>query len=150
MAIRVECYELITPSQIGELYFPEQYADEWCWNDGMVCTPLSAMSSWHMAAIVEDCMKMGLKRYKEDNGERTIGDFYVATELGFDDTLDMKSDWIRVYKGVAWHPACPMGVGLPDNFPCWHGGFYYESAEEWETAKLALSAFNEVLEKHFS
>ncbi|MCD8317504.1 MAG: hypothetical protein LUC45_00980 [Paraprevotella sp.] len=65
MAIRIECYELITPSRIGELYFPKQYADEWCWNDGAICTPMSAMNRWDMDAIVEDCMKLGLKRYRE-------------------------------------------------------------------------------------
>lgn len=150
MAIRIECYGLITQSRIGKLYFPKQYADEWCWNDGVICNPMSAMNRWDMAAIVEDCLKLGLKRDKEENGERIIGDFYVATQFGLDDTLNMKSDWLRVYQGVAWNPACPMGVGLPDKFPCSHGGFYYESAEEWETANLALSAFNETLEKHFS
>ena len=144
MAIRIECYGLITPSRIGRQYFPKQYADEWCRNDGAICNPMSAMNRRDMAAIVEDCMKMGLKRHKEENGERTIGDFYVATQFGLDDTLDMKSDWLRVYQGVAWNPACPMGNGLPDKFPCWHGGFYYESAKEWDTAGLALSAFNEV------
>ena len=123
MAIRIECYGLITPSRIGKLYFPKQYADERCRNDRAICNPMSAMSRLDMAAIVEDCMKLGLERYKEENGERTIGDFYVSTQFGFDDTLDMKSDWLRVYQGVAWNPACPMGIGLPDKFPCWHGGF---------------------------
>lgn len=150
MAIRIECYGLITQSRIGKQYFPKQYADEWCWNDGAICNPMSAMNRLDMAAIVEDCMKLGLEKYKEENGERTIGDFYVATQFGLDDTLNMKNDWLRAYQGVAWNPACPMGIGLPDKFPCWHGGFHYESAEEWETAKLALSAFNDALNKHFS
>ncbi|MCD8317505.1 MAG: hypothetical protein LUC45_00985 [Paraprevotella sp.] len=74
----------------------------------------------------------------------------MATQFGLDDTLNIKSDWLRVYQGVAWNPACPMGIGFPDKFPCWNGGFYYESAEEWETAGLALAAFDEALEKHFS
>lgn len=111
MAIRIECYGLITQSRIGKLYFPKQYADEWNRNDGTICNPMSAMNRRDMATIVEDCMKLGLKRYKEENGERTIGDFYVATQSGLDDTLDMKSDWLRVYQCVAWNPACPMGIG---------------------------------------
>ena len=150
MAIRIQCYRLITQSQIGKQYFSEQYAKEWCWNDGAICNPMSAMNRRDMNEIVEECVKRGLKRYKEENGEKTIGDFYVATQFGLDDTLDIKSDWLRVYQGVAWNPACPMGIGLPDKFPCWHGGFYYESAEEWETAGFALTFFNEALEKHFS
>lgn len=152
MAIRIECYALITPVDIAKRYFPEDYPNEWCWKDGAICRIMGAMNPWDAQSMVETCINLGLVRYKEHDGKKRIGDFYVASQLGLDDTdmQDKETDWLRVYQGVAWNPSCPLGIDLPDKFPCWRGGFYYESAEEWRTAKLALAAFNKALEKHFS
>ena len=67
MAIRIDCYELITPVQIGKQYFPKQYAEEWCWNDGVICTPMRAMNPWGMDSIMETCEELSLKRFREEN-----------------------------------------------------------------------------------
>lgn len=151
MAIRIECYELIVPTKIGELYFPEQYTDKWCWNDGSICRPMGAMNPLDAYSIVQECENLGLSRFKEDNGVKVIGDFYVASQFGFDDTLKYgKQNWLRVYQDVAWNPSCPLGTNLPDKFPCYHGGFYYESQEVWDEAGLVLGAFNKALDEYES
>lgn len=93
--------------------------------------------------------KNGLRRFKEENGERIIGDYYIGTQSGLDDTFQCKkSDWIRVCHGVAWNPYFPYGKNIPIKFPCFYGGFYYESKQVWEESKTALLCFNDMLDKH--
>lgn len=149
MAIRVEFYRLITPVHIAKQYFPGQYAEKWCWNDGAICTPMGAMNPCDISNIIRECEDLGLKKFREGNGERIIGDYYIGMQFGFDDTsLYKKSDWVRVYHDVAWNPSFPLGKRIPDKFPCFHGGFYYESEKVWEEAGLALDAFNEALDEY--
>ena len=141
MAIKIEFYQLITPVHIAKKYFPKQYENESCWNDGVICTPMGAMNPFDISSIIRECEELGLKRFREENGEKIIGDYYIGTQSGLNDTLQYKSDWIRVCHGVAWNPSCPLGNDIPDKFPCFHGGFYYESGQ-------ALSAFNKILDEH--
>lgn len=150
MAIRIECYTLIIPVDIGKRYFPEDYPNEWCWNDGAICRIMGAMNPLDVRSMVETCLKLGLIRYKGYGGKIRIGDFYVASQFGWDDTnmQDKESGWLRVYQGVAWNPSYPLGLDLPNKFPCYHGGFYYKSEEVWRQSRLALSAFNKVLDEH--
>lgn len=149
MAIKIEFYQLITPTHIAWKYFPKQYENESCWNDGVICTPMGTMNLFDINSIIRECEKLGLRRFKEENGERIIGDYYIGTQSGLDDTFQYKkSNLIRVYNGVAWNPSCPLGNDIPYKFPCFHAGFYYESRQVWEEAKQALSAFNKILDEH--
>lgn len=149
MAIKVEFYQLITPVYIAREYFPKQYENEFCWNDGVICTPMGAMNPFDTSFIIKECEELGLKRFMEENGEKIIGDYYIGTQSGLDDTFQYKkSDWIRVCHGVAWNPSCPLGNDIPDKFPCFHTGFYYESRQVWEECGQALSAFNKTLDEH--
>ena len=69
--------------------------------------------------------------------------------MGLDDTFQYrKSDWIRVHNGVAWNPYLPYGKNIPIKFPCFYGGFYYESKQVWEESKTALLCFNDILDKY--
>ncbi len=148
MAIKIEFYQLITPVHIAKKYFPKQYENESCWNDGVICTPMGAMNPFDISSIIRECEELGLKRFREENGEKIIGDYYIGTQSGLNDTLQYKSDWIRVCHGVAWNPSCPLGNDIPDKFPCFHGGFYYESGQVWKESGQALSAFNKILDEH--
>lgn len=149
MAIKVEFYQLITPVHIAREYFPKQYENESCLNDGVICTPMGAMNPFDTSSIIRECEDLGLRRFREENGEKIIGDYYIGTQSGLDDTFQYrKSDWIKVCYGVAWNPSCPLGNDIPDKFPCFHGGFYYESRQVWEEAGQALSAFNKILDEH--
>lgn len=148
MAIKIEFYQLITPVHIAKKYFPKQYENESCWNDGVICTPMGAMNPFDISSIIRECEELGLKRFREENGEKIIGDYYIGTQSGLNDTLQYKSDWIRVCHGVAWNPSCPLGNDISDKFPCFHGGFYYESGQVWKESGQALSAFNKILDEH--
>lgn len=148
MAIKIEFYQLITPVHIAKKYFPKQYENESCWNDGVICTPMGAMNPFDISSIIRECEELGLKRFREENGEKIIGDYYIGTQSGLNDTLQYKSDWIRVCHGVAWNPSRPLGNDIPDKFPCFHGGFYYESGQVWKESGQALSAFNKILDEH--
>ena len=109
MAIKIEFYQLITPVHIAKKYFPKQYENESCWNDGVICTPMGTMNSFDISSIIRECERLGLRRFKEENGERIIGDYYIGTQSGLDDTFQYKkSNLIRVYNGVAWNPSCPL------------------------------------------
>ena len=139
MAIKVEFYQLITPVHIAKKYFPKQYENESYWNDGVICTPMGTMNPFDISSIIGECEKFGLIRFKEENGERIIGDYYIGTQSGLDDTFQYKkSNWIRVHNGVAWNPYLPYGKNIPIKFPCFYGGFYYESKQVWEESKTAL------------
>ena len=106
------------------------------------------MNPFDISSIIRECEELGLKRFREENGEKIIGDYYIGTQSGLNDTLQYKSDWIRVCHGVAWNPSCPLGNDIPDKFPCFHGGFYYESGQVWKESGQALSAFNKILDEH--
>lgn len=149
MAIKVEFYQLITPVHIAKKYFPKQYENESCWNDGVICTPIGAMNSFDINSIIGECEKLGLRRFREENGEKIIGDYYIGTQFGLDDTFQYrKGDWIRVHNGVAWNPYFLYGKNIPEEFPCFYGGFYYESKQVWEESKTALLCFNDILDKY--
>lgn len=150
MAIRIEFYALIMPVDIAKRYFPKDYPDKWCWKDGAICRIMGALDPGDAWEIVDICSHLGLDRYKEQDGRKLIGDFYMASQFGLEDTItpDREADWLRAYQGVAWNPNCPLGLDLPYIFPCWHGGFYYSSEEVWQQASSALSAFNEVLDEY--
>ena len=149
MAIKVEFYQLITPVHIAKKYFPKQYENESYWNDGVICTPMGTMNPFDISSIIGECEKFGLIRFKEENGERIIGDYYIGTQSGLDDTFQYKkSNWIRVHNGVAWNPYLPYGKNIPIKFPCFYGGFYYESKQVWEESKTALLCFNDILDKY--
>lgn len=149
MAIKIGFYQLITPVHIAKKYFPKQYENESCWNDGAICTPMGTMNPFDISSIIEECEKIGLRRFKEENGERIIWDCYIGTQSGLDDTFQCKkSDWIRGFHGVAWNPYFPYGKNIPIKFPCFYGGFYYESKQVWEESKTALLCFNDMLDKH--
>ena len=109
---------------------------------------MGAMNPFDISSIIRECEELGLKRFREENGEKIIGDYYIGTQSGLNDTLQYKSDWIRVCHGVAWNPSCPLGNDIPDKFPCFHGGFYYESGQVWKESGQALSAFNKILDEH--
>ena len=81
MAIKIEFYQLITPVHIAKKYFPKQYENESCWNDGVICTPMGTMNSFDISSIIRECERLGLRRFKEENGERIIGDYYIGTQL---------------------------------------------------------------------
>ena len=149
MAIKIEFYQLITPTHIAWKYFPKQYENESYWNDGVICTPMGTMNPFDISSIIGECEKFGLIRFKEENGERIIGDYYIGTQSGLDDTFQYKkSNWIRVHNGVAWNPYLPYGKNIPIKFPCFYGGFYYESKQVWEESKTALLCFNDILDKY--
>ena len=67
MAIKIEFYQLITPVHIAKKYFPKQYENESCCNDGVICTPMGAMNSFDISYIIRECEKLGLRRFKEEN-----------------------------------------------------------------------------------
>ena len=149
MAIRIEFYQLITPVHIARKYFLKQYENESCWNDGVICTPMGTMNSFDISSIIGECEKMGLRRFKEENGEIIIGDYYIGTQSRLDDTFQYKkSNWIRVHNGVAWNPYLPYGKNIPEEFPCFYAGFYYESKQVWNESKTALLCFNDILDKY--
>lgn len=151
MAIKVECYTLITTVEIGKEYFPKQYTEDWCYNDGVIFTPMGAMNSIDVSSMIEDCEKLGLKRFREKNGEKVIGDYFIASQLtNLNDTINYtQCDWIRVYNDVAWHPSFPMGKGVP-TFPCYRGGYYYKSKEVWDTAELSLEVYNKKIDAFYT
>ena len=63
--------------------------------------PMGAMNSFDINSIIRECEKLGLRRFREENGEKIIGDYYIGTQFGLDDTFQYrKSDWIRVHNGV--------------------------------------------------
>ena len=82
MAIKIEFYQLITPTHIAWKYFPKQYENESCWNDGVICTPMGTMNLFDINSIIRECEKLGLRRFKEENRERIIGDYYIGAENG--------------------------------------------------------------------
>ena len=96
MAIKIEFYQLITPTHIAWKYFPKQYENESCWNDGVICTPMGTMNPFDISSIIGECEKLGIRRFREENGEKIIGDYYISTQFGLDDTFHYrKSNWVR-------------------------------------------------------
>lgn len=149
MAIKIECYRLITSVRTARQYFPNEYEEIQCLNDGIICSPIGAMNQSDINSIIQECEKSGLRRFRQENTENIIGNYYIGTENGLDNTYQYKNKtWIRVHNGVAWNPYSPYGKNLPKKFPCFYGGFYYESKQIWEEAKIALSCFNDILDRH--
>lgn len=146
MAIRIEFYELIVPTEIGKLYFPEKYVDESRWNDGLICTPMGAMDPFGAYSMITDCKNKGLSGIEEIDGVKQYIDFYLVSQF-FGMPLLHKCDWLRIHQEVAWNPNCPWGNNPPERFPCYYGGFYYGSKEVWEESKKALIAFDKAMEE---
>lgn len=146
MAIKIECNSLITTVEIGKKYFPEEYAENWYWNDGVICWLMISFSPNEVSSMIEKCEKLGLKRFKEENGKKVVGDYFIVSHSGCDRTLEFaQCDWIRIYNDVAWHLSFPMGKDVPA-FPCYRGGYYYKSKEVWDRMELALEYFNKVID----
>lgn len=150
MAIKVECYTLLTTVEIGKRCFPEQFVHGSCWNDGIICSPMGAMNPIDVKSMIEECESLGLRRFRLENGKNIIGDYFIASQFGSNLFMGYApSDWIRVYNDVAWHPSFPMGKGIK-TIPGYQGGYYYESVEMWQEAEMALMSYNKMFDDFFT
>lgn len=146
MAIRVEFYELITHEQFGKQYFPEYVGCDWYWSDSVICAPWGSMMRDQLDEMIDEYLDKGLTLLKDADGEKGFADFCVVNDRR--GLFNVKCEWLRVYNGVAWNPESLFGLDQPNKFPCYYGGFYYESEKVWEQSKAVLLAFDEAFDEY--